>query len=212
MYGKSVCYHHGGRTPTGLANPQTTHGRYSKYLPARMQESFEAANSDTELLALRSNISMLYSRLFDLLGRVDTGEAGELWNSLAGCMKALRQAQKEGNRAGDPVRQAEAKQTVEEAIDALETTIFAGQSDYAAWREVLSVGEQIRKNSESEQKRLVAMQQMISVEQAIARDGILYDIITRHVTDRAALGRIAFEFKQLTQLEPGGTARAAGVG
>jgi hypothetical protein len=37
------CWRHGGNTPSGLASPHFIHGRRSKKLPARLNESYEEA-------------------------------------------------------------------------------------------------------------------------------------------------------------------------
>lgn len=177
MIGKTVCQTHGGKTPTGLALPQTTHGRYSKNLPTRMLASYDAARQDKDLLAMRDDLALMDARIEDLLARVDTGESGENWDALAAAMKGYRKAANDIERA--------------EAIDAVETIIWAGQSDYAAWREVRSVAEQRRKTSESEQKRLVAMQQMMSGEQATLLMGQILQIIKKNVTDRTVLAAVA---------------------
>lgn len=189
MHGKTVCYHHGGRTPRGLALPQTTHGRYSKSMPTRLLAEFEQAKRDPELLSLRENIALIDARLSELLGRADTGESGENWKSLGETMHALRRARDEEERA--------------QAIDAIEALVQAGQSDYAAWRGILDLHEQRRKCTESEQKRLVAMQQMMSGEQATLLIGQILHIIKRNVTDRTVLAAVARDIDLLAVARPG---------
>ena len=92
MNDKEVCYHHGGRTPRGMASPHFKTGRYSKFLPDRMASRFEEGQADTELLALRHEISVLDARTEDLLKRVDSGESGELWRQLRDVQKELHRA------------------------------------------------------------------------------------------------------------------------
>src|SRR5258708_37054514 len=49
MIVREECYHHGGKTPRGIASPNFKHGRYSKSLPARMRERYEEALADPHL-------------------------------------------------------------------------------------------------------------------------------------------------------------------
>jgi hypothetical protein len=44
---------------------------------------------------------------------------------------------------------------------------------------------------------LVTLQQMISAEQATVLMGVIVDIITRHITDRQVLSRIATDLQRL---------------
>ena len=48
----------------------------------------------------------------------------------------------------------------------MSTTIKRGAADYAVWGDIMDTIERRRKLSETEHKRLVAMQQMITGEQA----------------------------------------------
>lgn len=180
------CRQHGGKTPHGMALPQTTHGRYSKYLPQRLHERYNASLNDPELLALREDIALLESRLTDLIQRVDSGEAGALWRELREAWDAIEDA-----RGKDAVKLAE-------ALTALGVLIRRGQADYAAWDEVRSVQEQKRKLIESEQKRLVAMQQMVTAEQAMLFASAIQDAVKRHVTDRKVLAAIAADVAALS--------------
>lgn len=184
--GKRVCRVHGGATPSGLASPHYKTGRYSKHLPTRLQARYEAAASDSELLALRDDIALTDARLSDLLARVDTGESGALWARL----QELRLEVIACKRAGDSVGQAK-------ALNALLDTIGQGHADYRAWAEVGAVLDQRRRLVESERKRLVEMQQTLTVEKAMLLIGAIGGIIKAHVQDRHVLAAISNDIQSL---------------
>lgn len=187
------CYMHGGKTPAGPALPQFHTGKYSKFLPARLTERYGEALTDSNLLALREEVSLLDARLADVLGRVDTGESGALWKAVDGAFRLYQTF-----KGIDPVKELR-------AFADLEAAIQAGIADYAAWGEVLILIEQRRKLVESERKRLVEMQQMITTEQAMTLLAVVVDTVRRHVTDRVALAAISAELVQLTARTSGGT-------
>lgn len=169
------CRMHGGASPSGLAHPNTTHGRYSKHLPTRMLASYEQAQQDPELLNLREDIALLDARLSDLLRRVDSGESGKLWQDLRAASKAYRK--------GDETQQLESLLEMFSLID-------RGYLDTQAWGEIRAAVEQRRKLVESERKRLIEMQQMMTMSQAQLLIARLYDVVSQHVSDRATLAAI----------------------
>lgn len=181
------CRIHGGKTPRGIASPNYIHGRYSKSLPAHLQERYEASLADSELLNLRQEIALLDARLNDLLARVDTGDSRST-------LKNAREKYYETRNAAlrnDKVEQGVQFKLLGEILD-------KGMSDYAAWDEVHTILDQRRRLVESEQKRLVAMQQTVTTEQAMVLISALLDSVRRHVTDRPALSAIQDEFIRLT--------------
>lgn len=169
------CRMHGGASPSGLAHPNTTHGRYSKHVPTRMLANYEQAQQDPDLLNLREEIALLDARLSDLLRRVDSGESGRLWKDLRTAAKAYR--------SGDEDQQ------MQSLLDML-ALIDRGYMDTQAWGEISSLLEQRRKLVESERKRLVEMQQMMTMSQAQLLIARLYDVVTQHVSDRTTLAAI----------------------
>ena len=157
-----------------------------------MIERYEEANEDPRILELRDEISLLDSRLADLLGRVDTGESGALWQAL----QALRLDVITYKRAGDTVKMAE-------ALNALLDTIGQAHADYRAWAEIGAVLDQRRRLVESERKRLVEMQQTLTVEKAMLLIGAIGGIIKAHVDDRTVLAKISADISALVAAEPG---------
>jgi hypothetical protein len=191
MKGRTVCYHHGGKTPRGLASPQTTHGRYSRHLPTRMAARYQEAQADPELLVLRDEIALLDSRLSDILSRVDTGESGALWSELTKSWEAFSLARSAGNVP---------KMT--ELLAHHEALLTRGRADYAAWAEIGSLLDRRARFVESERRRYVEMQQMVSVEQAMLFLGAVTDAIRRHVSDRDTLSALGRELEHLADAQP----------
>lgn len=173
------CRMHGGTALIGAAAPGFRHGRYTS-MPTRLVESFEAARSDGELLALRDDIAITDARLSDLIGRVDSGESGALWRDLGEAQGRMDEAR----RAKDAIG-------IGAAADEIRMLITRGHSDYAAWGEIRALVDHRRKLVDSEAKRLVQMQQSLRADQALALVSAVLDAVQREVKDRKTLSRIS---------------------
>lgn len=181
------CKMHGGLTPAGIANPNTTHGRYSKHLPTRLADRYHEARSDPDLIALREEIALTDARLADLLGRVDTHEAGTRWKAVGAAVRAYRKAE-----AG------EEDDDREKAFDLIEELTSEGLADYEAWDEVHRMVEQRRKLAETETKRLDKAGRSISAERAMLLVAAVVEVIRSHVQDRDTLAAISRDVGRLT--------------
>jgi hypothetical protein len=190
--GRTRCRVHGGKTPVGPACKHYRVGRYSTYLPERLRERYEQAESDQELLSLKSEIALTDARLIDLLARVDTGESGQRWAHLT---KAYEEFTLH--------RQARDVPKMNVALAKMERNIAQATDDRAAWAEIGELVEQRRRLTESEHKRMVALQQMLSAEEAMALTHRVVDIVTRHVTDRQVLSAIVVEMRTLMERSNG---------
>ena len=177
-------------SPGGVAAGDFRHGRYSKYLPERLLGRYRDALADGELLELREEVALLDARLGEVLGRVDTGESGAVWKALRGAMAAYRQATAEGDASTAGARLAE-----------LQDLIERGTADEAVWAEIRGLIADRRRLVESERKRLVEMQQMITSEQAMVLLAAVVDTIRRHVGDRDTLAAISADIGRLVAIE-----------
>lgn len=184
---------HGGKALAGVASATYKTGRYSKYLPARLTERYQEAQADTELLALREEVSLIDSRLTDLLQRVDTHEAGHWWKELRRVYKEYREAERLDDTG-----------TMNHCIEEWGSIVQFGLNDYAAWNEVYGVLEQRRKLVESERKRLIDMQQVITSERAMLLISALVSIIQTHVSDRHTLAAISADVGKLITIDSAG--------
>lgn len=184
--GMEVCPIHGGKSLKGMASPVFKTGLHSKYMPKHLLDSYHEAFNDPELLNMRHDLALVEARLGELLQRVQSGESKTLWSDARKACDKLREAFANDNLGG-----------VQVASEQLDRLIGEGLTDYAAWNEIHAIVEQRRKLVESEQKRLVAMNQMITAEQALMLMAAIQDIVSRHVTDRKALSEIIADVNAL---------------
>jgi hypothetical protein len=192
----AVCRMHGGKTPKGPALPQFRTGKFSKVLPVRLAAAYREAAKDPELLSLRSEIALLDARIIELLGRAETGESGALWDALQHAWAQFRRERASGDVQG-----------MHAAMAHLDALMEQGLRDHLAWAEIGDAIEQRRKLVDSEQKRLVALRQVLSREQALTLIGVLTQIITKHIADRSTLAGIVADIQALTtQDAPAGKA------
>lgn len=180
------CRLHGGLSLTGLASPTFKHGRYSKYLPARLADRYHESQSDPELLVLRHEISVIDARLGDLLGRVDTGEAGTHWRAAQAGFSQLKTAL----GTSDP-------QLLQQALDELQKHLRAGLADHYAWEEVYSALEQRRRLVDSERKWMIQAQQVITADRAMVLIASLIGVVKEHVRDPITLSAISTDVGKL---------------
>lgn len=171
------CNLHGGKSLAALASPATKHGRYSKYLPARLLGRYQEALDDEALLHLHEEIALLDARLAELVERVDAAESGRAWAELAFAWQDV------ANSRGDAILFAS-------AVAKLGHIIERGNTDYAAWQEVADLVERRRKLAESERKRHIEMQTSIRVDQAMLLVQSLVASVREHVTDRNILAAL----------------------
>jgi hypothetical protein len=185
------CRLHGGASLSGTASATFIHGRYSNSLPARLATRYAEAQSDDNLLALREEIALTDARLADVLSRVDRGDSTALWKQTLAEFQEVASANALGLPQGTPLR-------------VLRKTIESGMADWAAWDEVAKLLEQRRRLVESERKRLVEMQQMITSERAMVLIARIAGIIQLYVTDPTTLAAISAELGKLIDSAPPG--------
>lgn len=181
---------HGGKTPVASGLPQTRHGRYSSYLPARLSGKYEQSKSDPDLLALREEVSIVDSRIAELLERIDTGESKTQWELLRSAHGQLQQAVQ--NR--DTAKMAALIKRMGELIQ-------TGAEDSAAWADIFEAVEQRRRLVESERKYMIEQQQTITYDRAMLLISALVDIIRRHVSDTNTMAAIDADVGKLITIE-----------
>ena len=186
------CYRHGGPTPGGVASPHYIDGRsrnsrkYSPYLPQRLTERYEVSTHDENLLEMRDELALIDSRITDIMERVDTGEAGRTWENAMTRFEQFVHASRFGN-----------KEAQASAMNALGVALRRGQSDYAAWGEIVDLVERRRRLVESERKRMVEMQLMLSVDEGLLLTDALLMAVKNEVSDLATLSAISREFERI---------------
>lgn len=167
MRGKSVCYYHGGKSKSGLANPRFTHGKYSKHLPERLLEAYAVAGDDTQLIGLRDELRVMDARLSDLLGSLGADPGRQQWARIQAAYDALRAAN------GD-------QQATDAAIWEIGEALAAGVSEAGVWTEVYNAINLRRRLVDSEARRLQRLHQMITVESAMGMISAIVHSIRTH--------------------------------
>lgn len=197
--GKTKCKFHGGASLSGIAHPNFKHGKYSRYLPARLSERYQNARTDKDLLSLRDDIAVTEARISELLEKIDTGESGEVWKKLGVAGNAFQEAYATGNT-----------DKLLAAVENIRVLVKDGQAETSLWLELQTLQEHRRKLTETENKMLIAKQQMISVEQLMIYIGVILDTIRTHVIQNTEkqvgtkiLNGISQDFDRLTVLETG---------
>lgn len=173
----------------GAASPVLKTGRYSRHLPERLLARYEEAQTDADLLVLRDEVALVDARLAELLGRVDTGESAGRWHAAQVAFAELQKARTKSDAKAFAA-----------AMDELEGILIKG-NDFGLWNEITSLLGTRKQLVESERKRLVEMQQVITAERAMVLLTTVVDIIRTHVTDRDTLAVISSEFRKLAMVE-----------
>lgn len=184
--GTTKCRYHGGASLKGIAQPSFRDGRYSKYMPARMLDKYNASLKDPAALTQRHELALIESRIEDLIKRTDSGESGALMKELRGLARQHEQAV----RANDPV---EVMRTMKELVG----LIKQGNADYRAWDDIHKWTMAREKMVASERKRQVEAQQTVTLEEMMAVISALGEILRRHVTDMGVLNAVTTDIGRL---------------
>ncbi len=187
--GSTKCRNHGGKSHRGVSSKTYKTGKYSRVLTARMLATYEQAANDPDLLSLRHDIALLESRLIELLSRMNHADSNALWARARELRDRLELAQQQSDL-----------EAIAKISTQLAEFVDQGVADYSGWNEALTLLESRRRLVDSERKRLVDMQQMISTEQAMQLVTGLLAAVKRHVTDVRVLANVQQEFIRLTQV------------
>jgi hypothetical protein len=151
-----------------------------------MAAKYQEALRDPDFLSLKDELAAIDARLADLFARVDTGESGEIWQTLHKEWAQFLLMRTLGDIPKMHVSVAK--------LDAL----FARQLiDSAAWAEIAEKIEARRRLVDTEQKRLVTSQQVLNQTEAMVYMGAITDVITRNVTDKQVLSQMLVELQQI---------------
>lgn len=157
MTGSTVCYMHGGKSPKGIASPSFRHGRYSKYLPARLAERYDDARNDPDALALKDERALLEARLTEVLQQVSEGGSGALWKQAKQAFTDLKWA-----------LLSKDTDAMAASIRTLESLLTKGTDEQAAWDEAYEIVERLRRLVDTERRHQIAAQQVITTTEFMA--------------------------------------------
>jgi len=154
--GRDFCKLHGGRNKIGLQHKSTKTGKYSKYMPERLKARYLEALSDPDLTTNRHEIAALETRMRQLIENVDDDVSVRTWKTFAKLWARFMLAV----RSGDTLKQIEYVEAINEFID-------TRTDEDSSWNDIERLADTRRKLADSEQRRMVAMNQMLTVEQAM---------------------------------------------
>jgi hypothetical protein len=180
------CRIHGGKTPNGLALPQTKHLRYSKYLPDKLLSAYQDASSDPELLSLRHDINLIDALLLSNFEALDTEESGEAWKAIRKSVIDMQMAFHKDDYGKCVILLAEMRDIIDRRV-----------LHYATEQEIRDKLEQRRKLVETVHKIDFQKERAITAEQAILLMSAMLDSVRRNVSDSSALSAIQADFVRL---------------
>ncbi len=180
------CRIHGGTSLMGPAHPDYKHGRYSTWLPPALRDKVEEAVADPELLSLNAHIGLLDVRLGELLERVDAGTGQGHWARAAKAWQRYQEA-----------AAAQRISSMRMALEDLGREIAAGQQDAVLWVEIVRTMEARRGMVDTERRRRVDMQLMVTAEEALGMMRALVESVRKYVRDPEVLRLVTGDFARL---------------
>jgi len=192
MKGRTVCANHGGKSLVGVDSPTFKHGRYSKHLPDSLSVRYQEALNDANLICLEDEIALIDARIkrqLDLLAKVGINEA------MFGRLKLLYerfQMHTNSGKHGLAIR----------AIRELGALLDQGADATLAWTEINELMETRRKMVETERKRLLDEDQVITVDRLMVLVAALVDIIRRNVASKDERAAVSDEIRLLVERNP----------
>lgn len=188
--GAQVCRNHGGLTPIGPASPQWRGRGYSRILPTGLRETYEAARSDPELLALDRELALVEARLDQLASRLEGDPVAQ-----AREVQALGEALK---AAWDRTDMATYREKLDRLVEAAGKVVATERT----WTDILTWQEQRRKLADTERRRREALAATVTTERLLALVVTFVEILRRHIADPRTFRRVAAEVQTLVLVGP----------
>ncbi len=140
---RTVCKHHGGKTPRGFEHPNLKHGKRSKFishLPESLKADFHKNFNVDDTQSLREQVAISNIRTQQLLVLLEDGDLANLWSE----MKALLSTLRDSVESGAP--------DVLTLIAQMESLAKLSESNFLTWQQINNQNEQTRKLAESQIK------------------------------------------------------------
>lgn len=163
---------HGGKTPTGLALPQTSHYRYGKAIAPRLFGQYITALKDPTLLEQAAEIALLQTRIEEQLAGMDWAESGAAWQELGEAWKEVLKWKNDDD-------------LFRVAVADLGQIIVRGNLEHMAWQEIADLIERKRRVVESERKRNIELEQSVTQADAMRLITALLQSVKNHVEPKA---------------------------
>ena len=175
--GRTRCALHGGNNKVGVVSPSYKGKGFSKYMTARIGLIHDDAAHEISAVEMKDQVDLLWSRIAELLGRVDKRESGQLWRELRAEFSAFQKA-----RRGDPNSQ-EVRDEINRRLSKIESLITAGHLDTVFWDEILRLSEALRKTRQGEAQRRKLAAEIVTRDQFREFVAQTLTIIKDEVTD-----------------------------
>ena len=204
--GMTKCRFHGGLSLKGAAHPRYKDGTHSKYMPKRLGQLFDEAMLDPDFLSQRKRIAQMtaicderWERLAESKRVANWSEAKRIWDE----MWAARARHTAAVDAGDAAEADRQAAIVSDRTAQFEALLSAGAGGHVAWQEFDQATDRARKLIESERRRAIESQQVISMATVTMIIDRLADIVRRNVTNKSELRAISVEFVRELGQSPG---------
>ena len=179
------CHLHGGKSLKGPASGTYQGKGFSKYFPnKKLGQIFARSFEDPELMRSRKDLAIVETRLVELIQSLNSAQSGTLW-------KRLRKKYRELRRS----RPNSAKFT--KAINEIGELIECGSSNDVIWKEIGQQVELRRRLLDSETKRSLATDRVLTSEQVQMLTEAMSRVILTHVKDRQTLQKITEGWAEL---------------
>lgn len=166
---------HGGRAAIGPLNPRATkNGKYSKYVPGRLLSAYQDALNDPVLSGLQDELALCDSRLRELVTTLE--DASGPGQTMIGLRNLFSRLSAELGEQPAPIQKT---------LETVEDLITKGLSSEQVWGNLLEVIEQRRRCSETENRRIVAMNQAIPIKKVVELVSLICSSIRQHVVTHA---------------------------
>jgi len=185
--GAHCCRVHGGKALKGFAHPSTTHGEFSKHLPARYLDVASRALDSENLRTNRNQIALMDSRADELFSKLADGGHGESLKVALASAKKLRGMTKDAKRL----------KVLDEMIEVLKQ----GIGEDLIWNDLLDLWEQRRKTVDTDSKIAFRKSVALSAEQALALAAVVVQAARDFIRDPNDLRAFASRIEANT---PGG--------
>ena len=167
-------------------------------MPERLAERFEEALGDPELLSMKNQLATLDARWKDVISALDKPQMHK--NNVKSIRKAIEEVDK---GILDDVG----------FLEAVREAILDIRNEHETWIHSASLMEAQRKMVETEMKRMIAIGQVLTVEEANALVGRIRIIMLKNlkvgtVIDDVIIKQIQYELMELTHIKSSGFSKS----
>ena len=188
------CRMHGGKTPTGLANPNTRSGRYSRDMPTRLAARFVEARRDPSLLSIRDDVAFVSAVISEKMAELD-GVSSPDWTDVIERVEEIAEKWMTWDRT-----------KIDKKMREVAAAAGQKQNEQRLMTEILDLIGKRKDLVQAENKRLMDMKQMLSVEQIMMIGQSLVDVVRSAAGDdergRAMLKTVHSKVRDILTLRP----------